>query len=83
MTVCIDFSFDMDHFHSCDQWLHKLHGTKGIFCMKKEFNSHTIFLGGGIPIWPPFHCSCTSICDFYVPHIAICFPHKIWQKFCF
>ena len=46
MTVCIDFSFDMDHFHSCDQWLHKLRGTKGIFCMKKEFNSHTIFLGG-------------------------------------
>ena len=27
MTVCIDFSFDMDHFHSCDQWLYKFHGT--------------------------------------------------------
>ena len=38
--------------------------------MKKGFNSHTIFFGGGIPLWPPFHCFCTSICDFYVPRIA-------------
>ena len=35
MTVCIDFSFDMDHFHSCDQWLHKLHGTKEFFAEKR------------------------------------------------